>query len=94
MIDLKFMNINSLLVLSFKNSYNDLTRDSFDKYHLPKEEVKDFNSVVYKKPFFDQPAKNKQEEYEKLVERSRNNNYKTGSLLHSLYHKNVRNLLV
>ena len=37
---------------------------------------------------FDQPIKTKQETYEKLIEISRNNNYKTGNLLDYLYYQN------
>ena len=42
---------------------------------------------------FDQPVKNKQEEYEKLVEMSRNNNYTTGNLLNYLYHQKYYKLI-
>ena len=35
MIHPKFRNVNRLFVLSFKNSDNDSTTDSFDKYYLP-----------------------------------------------------------
>ena len=38
-------------------------------------EIKDFNASVDNKPFFDQPVKNKQEPYQKLVEMSGNYNY-------------------
>ena len=40
------------------------------------------------KPSFDQPIKNKQEAYEKLVEISRNDAYITANLLDFLYHQN------
>ena len=38
---------------------------------MPLAEIKDFNALIDKQ-FFDQPVKNKQEAYEKLVEMSRN----------------------
>ena len=79
--DPTFRNINRLFVLSFKNGNDDLARNSFDKYYMPLVEIKDFNALVDKKPFFDQPVKSKQEAYEKLVEVSRNNDYTTGNLL-------------
>ena len=41
-----FTNINRLFVLSFKNCSNDPTRDSFDKYHMPLVEIKDFNALI------------------------------------------------
>ena len=39
---------------------------------MPLVEVKDFNALIDNKPFFDQPVKNKQETYEKLIEMSKN----------------------
>ena len=50
-------------------------------------EIKDFNVLIYKKPFFDQPVKKKQEAYEKLIETSRNDDYSTGNLMDYLYHQ-------
>ena len=76
-----FRNINRLFVLSFKNGNNDPTRDSFDKYYMRLVEIKGFNALIDNKPFFDQPLKNKQEAYEKLIEMSKNDDYRTGNLL-------------
>ena len=87
LIDSAFRNINRLFVLSFKNG-NDPTRDSFEKNYMPLVEIKDFNALIENKPFFDQPVKNKQEAYEKLIEMSRNDDYTTGNLLDYLYHQN------
>ena len=56
-----------------KSGNDDLTRDSFDKYYMPLVEIKDFNALIDNKPFFDQPVKNKQKVYEKLIAMSRNN---------------------
>ena len=39
---------------------------------MPLAEIKDFNSLINNKPFFDQQSKNKKEAYEKLIETSRN----------------------
>ena len=72
MIDATFRNINRLFVLSFKNGKNDPTRDSFDDYYMPLVEIKDFNAIIDNKSFVDQPVKNKQEVYEKLIEMWRN----------------------
>ena len=75
LIDPTFRNINRLLVLSFKNGNGVPTRDSFDEYHMPLLEFKDFNALIDSKPFFDQPIK-KQEVYEKHIKMSRNNGRK------------------
>ena len=48
-------------------------------------ELKDFNALIGNKPFFDQPVKNKQEVYEKLIKMSRKSNYTTRNLLDYLY---------
>ena len=56
-----------MFVLSFKIGNDDPRRDSFDDYHMPLVEIKDFNVFLDNKPFFDHPVKNKQEEYEKLI---------------------------
>ena len=57
LIDPAFRNINRLFVLSFKNGNSDPTRDSFDKYYMALEEIKDFNVLVDNKPFFYHPVK-------------------------------------
>ena len=35
---------------------------------MPLVEIKDCNALIDNKPFFDQPVKNKQEVYEKLID--------------------------
>ena len=49
LIDPTFRNINRLFALSFKNSSNDPTRYSFDKYYMP---LVDFNALIDNKLFF------------------------------------------
>ena len=56
------------MVLSLKNGEYDRTKNYFDKCYMPLVEIKDFNALIDNKPFFDQPVKNKQKEYEKLIE--------------------------
>ena len=87
MIDLTFRSINKLFVVSFKNADNNLRINYFDKYYMPLVEMKYFNALIDNKPCLDQPVKNKQEEYEKLVETSKNYDYTTGKLLDYLYHQ-------
>ena len=75
-----------MLVLSLKNGHDDPTRNSFDEYYIPLVEIKGFNALIYNKPFFDQPVKNKQKECEKFIEIPRNDRYTTRNLLHFLHH--------
>ena len=78
LIDPTFTNLNRLFVLSFKNE-DDGT--SFSKYYLPRIQIKDFNVLIDRKPFFEIPVKNKEEAYEHIIEMSKNNDYTTGNLL-------------
>ena len=55
---------------------------------MPLVEGKDFNVLIDIKTFFDQPVKNKQEAFEKLIEMSRNDDYTTRNLLDFSYHQN------
>ena len=89
----KIRNINRLFVLSFKNGDDNPVRNSFDEYCKSLVEIKDFNALIDNKPFFDQPVKDKQEAYEKLVEMSSNNHYTTGNLLDYLHHQKYYKLI-
>ena len=84
---MEWSSINRLFVLSLKNVDDNSTRYSFDRYYMPLVEIKDFNALIDNKPFFDQPAKNKQGAYEKLIKMSRNDGCTTGNLLDFSYHQ-------
>ena len=83
LIDPRSINIKILFVLSFKNGDDDPTRNSFDEYCMLLVEIK----------IFDQPVKNKQEAYEKLVEMSRNGYYTTENLLDLSCYQNYYKLI-
>ena len=76
--DPTFTNVNRLFVLS---SENETDRTSFPKYYVPKIEIKDFNVLIDRKPFYEIPVKSKEEAYEEITEMSKNNDYITGNLL-------------
>ena len=59
-----FTNVNRLFVLSFEIE-ND--RTSFSKYYVPKVEIKDFNVLIDRKPFFEIPVKIKKKHMDKLL---------------------------
>ena len=63
-----------MFVFSFKNDNDDPMRLSFDEYYMSLVDFKDFMELIDNKPFLDQPVKNKQEAYEKLVKMSKINN--------------------
>ena len=77
LIDLTFIKINRLFVLSFEN---EKCKTSFSKYYAPNDEIKDFNVLTNRKSFFNVSVKNKKEAYEKIIEISKNNDYTTGNL--------------
>ena len=80
-------------MLLFKNGNYDSTRNFIDEYYMTLGQIKDFNSLINNKPFFDQPVKNKQEAYENLIETSRNDDYTTGNVLDYLYHQKYYKLI-
>ena len=49
--------------------------------------VKDYNAIIDKLAFFDLPIKTEEEEYEKIIDVSRNNEYTAGNLLDNDYFK-------
>ena len=60
---------------------------------MPLVEIKDINALINNKTFFDQPVKNKEKAYEKLIEMSRNHDYTTGNLLDYLYNQKYHKLI-
>ena len=61
---------------------------------MPVVEIKYFNALIDdNKPFFEQPVKNKQEAYEKLIEMSRINDYTIENLLDYSHHHNYYKLI-
>ena len=60
---------------------------------MPLVEIKDFNPLVDNRSFFHQPAKIKQEEYEKLIEILKNNYYTKENLEDFLYHQKYYKLV-
>ena len=94
MIDPTFNDINRLFVSSFENDDDNAdNRTSFLQYYLPKVQVKDFNVIIDKTPFFDLPVKNEEEAYEKIIEISKNNEYNTGNSLDYEYFKKYDRLI-
>ena len=81
LIDPTFTNVNRLFVLSYERiEENNIYKDSFSHYYVPKVQIKDFNVLVDGKRFFDLPIKNEEQAYEQIIDMS-NNNFMTGNLL-------------
>ena len=90
LIDLTFTNVNRLFVLAHQDADD---RQSFFQFYLPKVMIKDFNVITDKLAFFDLPIKTEEEAYEKIIDISRNNEYRTGNLLDYDYFKKYYKLI-
>ena len=90
LIDPTFTNVNRLLVLAYQNADD---RQSFSQFYLPNGMVKDYNVITDKLAFFDLPIKTEEEAYEKIIDISRNNEYKTGNLFDYDYFKKYYKLI-
>ena len=55
--------------------------------------IKDFNVIIDKLAFFDLPIKTEEEAYKKIIDISRNNEYRTGNLLDYDYFKKYYKLI-
>ena len=58
---------------------------SYSKYYTATVEIKDCNVLIDGKRFYDIPIKSKEKAYEKIVEMSKGNDYKTANLLNYDY---------
>ena len=87
LIDPTFTKVNRLFVLSSPRNNNIDSRYSFSNYYVPKVKVNDFSVLIDGKSFFDLSVKNDEEAYEKIIDMSNNNDYKTGNLLDYAYYK-------
>ena len=90
LINPTFTNVNRLFVLSFDDEDD---RTSFSKHYVPKVEIKDLNVLIDGKSFFEIPVQNKEEEYEAIIEVSKNNDYTTGNLLDYEYFQDYYQLV-
>ena len=75
-----FQGVNKLFVLPFSN---DTQRTSAKSYYLPNVEIKDYNVMINRENFFDQPIKNNKVTYENIrkINTGCGDDYTTGCLL-------------
>ena len=66
-----------MFVLAYGQNNND--GQSFSRFYLPNDIVKDYNVIIDKLAFFDLPIKTEEEAYEKITDISRNNEYTAGN---------------
>ena len=63
LIDPSFQEVNRLFVLSFENKGDRKVRT---RYYLPKVEINDYNVMIDRKIFFDQPVKSNMKTYDNI----------------------------
>ena len=80
--------INRSFVLAFEN---DTQRTSHSGYYLPNVEINNYNFVINRENFFDQPVKNNKITYENIrkIATGQGDDYTTGCLLDYLYSKDT-----
>ena len=70
-----------MFVLSFARNAEGDRRDSFSHYYVPNVKIKYLNVLIDRKSFFDLSVIAGEKTYEKIIEMSRNNDYRTSNLL-------------
>ena len=88
LIVLGFQGVNRLFVLTFEI---DDQRISNKRYYLPSVEIKDYNVMIDRKNFFDQPVKNDKVTFDniRMITTGQGDDYTTGCLLDYTYFKNI-----
>ena len=92
LIEPSFQGVNRLFVLAFKN---DDQRISNKRYYIPSVEIKDYNVMIDRKNFFDQPIKNDKVTYENIrkLATGQGDDCTTGYLLDYTYFKNFYEMI-
>ena len=87
MVEPSFQVVNRLFVVAFEN---DTQRTSNTGPELPNVEIKDYNVMINRENFFDQPIKNYKVTYENVRKTctGSGDDFTTGSLLNYLYFTN------
>ena len=92
LIDPTFTNVNRLFVLTYQvDANNNDDRQSFSQFYLQRVMIKDV--IINKLAFFDLPIKNEEDAYEKIMDISKINEYRTGNLLDYDYFKKYYKLI-
>ena len=92
LVEPRFQGINRLFVLAFED---DAHRTSNKRYYLPNVERKDYNVLIDRKNFFEQPTKNNRVTYENFrkIATAQGDDYATGCLLDYFYFKDYSKLI-
>ena len=90
LIDPSFQDVNRLFVLAFEHDYNNDKRISNKRYYILNVEMKDYNVMIDRKSFFDQPVNNDKITYKNIgkIATGQGDDYTTGCVLDYIYVKN------
>ena len=89
LIEPSFQGINRLFVLAIEHDNDSDWRTSNKRYYIPNLEMKDYNPMIDRKNFFDQPVKNDKVTYENIrkITIGQGDDYTAGCLLDYTYLK-------
>ena len=68
LLDPSYQGVKRLFVLAYDNTAGDdrVSVESYQKYLLPREKVKNYNIKIYGKNFYDQPVTDSIKQYDKV----------------------------
>ena len=97
-LDASFQGVRRLFVLVFNNNDNDnkkVTRNSTRKYFLPRVNISNYNALIDRRNFYDQPINDMIKQYDKIrkIATRQGDDYRTGYLLDYQYFKDHYNLI-
>ena len=106
-LDAVFQGVKRLFVLAFnntnvtipdnpiKNIANKVKRNSHRKYFLPRVNITNYNVLIDRRSFYDQPIKDLVKQYDEIrkIATGQRDNYTTGCLLDYQYFKDHYNLI-
>ena len=92
LIEPSFQGINRVFIQAYEN---DTERTSSKGYYLPNVEIKDYNIMIKRENFFEQPIKNNKVTYENIrkIAIGKEDGYTTGCLLDYPYFKDSYKLI-
>ena len=97
-LDASFQGVRRLFVLVFNKNDNDnkkVTRNSTRKYFLPRVNISNYNALIDRRNFYDQPINDMIKQYDKIrkIATRQGDDYRTGYLLDYQYFKDHYNLI-
>ena len=97
-LDASFQGVNRLFVLAFNNINNDaneVKRNSYRKYFLPRVDITKYNVLIDGRNFYDQPINDQIRKYDEIrkIATGKGDDYTTGCLLDYQYFKDNYQLI-